>query len=138
MPVFPSAEWMSAFCAELAAHPQAADVAGSLDGVYRFVVDPSGPLDRRHTYDVSIRPAAGGIDVGLVDGQATAAPRLTLTTDYRRWQQLVRGELDVAIAVMLRRLKVSGDLSSLMGKVSTAGPLVDSLHAVDTVWLEQA
>lgn len=137
MPVFPSSEWMNEFCTHLEAHPQAAEVAEGLDGVYRFVVEPAGPLDRRHTYDVAIRPAGdAGADVGVVDGDGQ--PRLTLTTDYRRWQQLVRGELDVGMAVMLRRLKVSGDLSSLMGNLTTARPLVESLHAVETIWLDEA
>lgn len=135
MPVFPSSEWMDAFCAHLESHPQAAEVAEGLDGVYRFVIDPAGPLDQRHTYDVAITPTGDGADVAVVAAQDK--PRLTLTTDYRRWQQLVRGELDVGMAVMLRRLKVSGDLSSLMGNVSTAKPLVESLHAVETVWLEE-
>lgn len=136
MPVFPSSEWMDEFCARLASHPQAGDVAAGLQGVYRFVVDPGGPLEQRHSYDVSITASNGGADVAVLDGPGQ--PRLTLTTDYRRWQQLVRGELDVGMAVMLRRLKVSGDLSSLMGNVGTARPLVESLHAVETVWLEEA
>lgn len=138
MPVFPSSDWMDEFCGHLASHPEAADVAVALNGVYRFVVDPGGPLAERHTYDVAIRPADGGADVALTDGDSAQAPRLTLTTDYRRWQQLVRGELDVGMAVMLRRLKVSGDLTSLMGNVAAARPLVDALHDVDTVWLEDA
>lgn len=138
MPVFPSSDWMDEFCGHLASHPEAADVAAALDGVYRFVVDPGGPLAERHTYDVAIRPANGAADVGVLDGQSQQSPRLTLTTDYRRWQQLVRGELDVGMAVMLRRLKVSGDLTSLMGNVAAARPLVEALHNVDTVWLEDA
>lgn len=138
MPVFPSSDWMDEFCGHLASHPQAGDVATALDGVYRFVVDPGGPLTERHTYDVAIRPAGGTADVGVLDGAGGQAPRLTLTTDYRRWQQLVRGELDVGMAVMLRRLKVSGDLTSLMGNVAAARPLVEALHNVDTVWLEDA
>lgn len=138
MPVFPSSEWMDEFCGLVASHPQASDVAASLDGVYRFVVEPAGPLAERHTYDIAIRPCAAGADVAVVDGQPSQQPRLTLTTDYRRWQQLIRGELDVGMAVMLRRLKVSGDLSSLMGNVSNARPLTESLHNVDTLWLEQA
>ena len=139
MPVFPSYEWMAEFCERLESHEEADDVASALDGVYRFVIDPAGPLDEQHVYDVSIRPTDEGPEVYVLDADEEAdKPRLTLTTDYRRWQQLVRGELDVGMAVMLRRLKVSGDLTSLMGNVSNAGPLVDSLHEVDTTWLEDA
>ena len=135
MPVFPSEEWMAEFCRRLEDHPDAAEIAGALDGVYRFVVDPAGPLEERHVYDVAIRPSGGGADVAVVDDGAS--PRLTMTTDYRRWQQLVRGELDVGMALMLRRLKVSGDLSRLIGNVASARPLMDSLNAVDTEWLEE-
>ena len=136
MPLFPSEEWMLEFCANLAEHPEAGEVAIALDGVYRFVIEPGGPLDERHTYDVAITPVDEGADVGVV--AADAKPRLTMTTDYRRWQQLVRGELDVAMAVMLRRLRISGDLSRLMGNVSSARPLVDALSSVETTWLEEA
>ena len=135
MPVFPSEEWMVAFCRHLENHPDAAGIAAALDGVYRFVVDPAGPLQERHVYDVAITPGGNGAEVAVVDDGAQ--PRLTMTTDYRRWQQLVRGELDVGMALMLRRLRVSGDLTQLMGNVSSARPLVDSLSAVDTEWLEE-
>ena len=136
MPVFPSYEWMAEFCERLEAHPDAVDIAAALDGVYRFVVEPAGPLAERHTYDVEIRPDGDGAQVGVIEEDGPA-PRLTLTTDYRRWQQLVRGELDVGMAVMLRRLRVSGDLSRLMGSVGSATPLVESLGAVETTWLEE-
>ncbi len=138
MPVFPSFEWMADFCEQLESHPDAPDVAGALDGVYRFVVDPAGPLAERHSYDVSIRPTGAGAKVGIVDRAESAKPRLTMSTDYRRWQQLVRGELDVGMAMVLRRLRVSGELTRLMGSVSTARPLVDALHEVNTTWLEDA
>jgi len=135
MPVFPSDEWMAEFCDHLGRHPEAGDIAAALDGVYRFVVDPAGPLEERHVYELEIRGNGDGADVTLLDDE-TADARLTLTTDYRRWQQLIRGELDVGMAVMLRRLRVSGDLTRLIGSVSSARPLVDSLHNVDTTWLE--
>lgn len=135
MPVFPSDEWMVEFCDRLQSHPDAAEIAAALDGVYRFVIEPGGPLEERHSYDVSIR-SNGAAEVDLLEPDAQK-PRLTMTTDYRRWQQLVRGELDVGMAVMLRRLRVSGDLTSLMGNVSSAGPLLEALHEVDTTWLEE-
>jgi len=137
MPVFPSYEWMDEFCRLLESHEDAGDVAAALDGVYRFVIDPGGPLDEQHVYDIAITPIDAGAEVVVTDdGEIT--PRLTMTTDYRRWQQLVRGELDIGMAVMLRRLRVSGDLTKLMSNVSSAAPLVDALHEVDTTWLEDA
>lgn len=135
MPIFPSSAWMQDFCAELAAHPEAGAVARTLDGVYRFVIEPAGPMPERHTYDVTIRPdGAGAADVSCADGAGDTPPVLTLTAGYDRWRQLIRGELDVTMAIMLRRLRVGGDLSRLTSELSNPRPLLDALGAVDTQW----
>ncbi len=136
MPLFPSTEWMVAFCDALRVHPDAEQVASALDGVYRFVVEPAGPLTTPRHYDIGIRPTGAGAQIGVLEGEAHEQPRLTLAADYTRWQQLIRRELDVGIAVMLRRLKVSGDLTSLRGSLSSAQPLVHALGDVETTWLE--
>lgn len=136
MPLFPSDEWMAAFGERFLEHPEAADLAAALDGVYRFVVEPAGPLSRRHSFDVAIRPTGAGPQVTVLDGDGGEAPRLTMTADYRRWQQLIRGEQDVAMALMLRRLRVSGDLAGLTRQLSSAQPLLSALREVDTQWLE--
>ena len=136
MPLFPSSEWMADFCQRLEEHPEAPEVAPALDGIYRFVIEPAGPLVERHTYVIAITPVDDGAEVTLIDEGDDIEPRLSMSADYRRWQQLVRGELDIAMAVMLRRLRVSGDLTGLVGSVSSGRPLIESLHAVETTWLE--
>lgn len=138
MPQFPSREWMDQFCTELMAQPDANEAAGVLDGVYRFVIEPSGPLADHHAYDVEIRPDADAAvpRVRLLAGD-DAQPRLVLTATYERWRQLITGQLDVGMAVMLRRLKVAGDLSPLIGGLSSTKPLMEALGAVDSQWLPE-
>lgn len=135
MAQFPSAEWMDAFCRNVEAQPDAGAVAEGLDGVYRFVIEPAGPLRERHTYDVEIRPdGEGGARARRLE-QGMEAPRLTMTATYERWRQLVNGRLDVGLAVMLRRLKISGDLAGLRRDVGSTKPLMQALTSVDTQWL---
>ena len=137
MPQFPSRTWMDAFCDGVREHPEVDEVAQTLDGVYRFVVTPAGPLETEHAYDVAIGP-------GATPGEPTIAqvvdsgsdPRVTLTASYLRWQQLITGRLDVAMAVMLRQLRVSGDLSPIRSGLSGTRPLLDALKGVDTQWME--
>jgi hypothetical protein len=129
---------MEEFCGRFAEQPGSQDVAGVLDGVYRFVVTPAGPLTEQHIYDVAISPGAAGHDGQLatvVDEPSDV--RLTLTADYLRWYQLITGQLDVGMAVMLRRLKVAGDLSPLIGGLSSTKPLMEALGAVDSQWLPE-
>ncbi|CAN5164097.1 hypothetical protein BH20ACT9_BH20ACT9_03940 [soil metagenome] len=133
MPLFPSQEWMEAFCERVRSHPDAPEAAEALRGVYRFVVEPAGPLRQRHVYDMSIEPSGSGAGptVTCLDGEHMS-PRLTLTADYSRWRQLILGELDLTTAFMLRRLRVSGDLGPLLSRASSARPLTDALGQVDS------
>lgn len=137
MPTFPSVEWIDAFCDRLRRHPRAGETAAALHGTYRFVVMPSGPLPDERSFDMRITPAADGAAVTRLD-HPDGEPRLTLTADYDRWRQLIRGELDVGLALMLRRLRVSGDLAGVRGGLGSAGPLIDALRAVDSQWLERS
>ncbi len=135
MPLFPSEAWMAQFCERLRSDPDAGRTAEELQGRYRFVVEPAGPLRSAHSYDLTIAPADGGADVAPVDGDGE--PRLAIAADYRRWQQLIRGELDITIAVMLRRVRVFGDLAGLRRSLSNAQPLLAALRAVDTQWIDE-
>ena len=102
MPVFPSTEWMDAFCVELAAHPRAADAGTRLRGVYRFVVDPGGPLTDRQTYEIRLEVAESGVRAHRVDN--TASPRVVVQTDYDRWRQLLEGRLSLGPALLFGHL----------------------------------
>lgn len=136
MPVFPSTEWMDAFCAELAAHPRAADAATRLRGVYRFVVDPGGPLTDRQTYEIRLEVAESGVRAHRVDN--TASPRVVVQTDYDRWRQLLEGRLSLGPALLFGHLRIRGDMAALMGSSSDVDVLLEALREVDTIWLDAA
>ncbi len=51
---FPSIEWMTAYAALVADHERAADIAASLSGRYRFVVNPGGGLGTAQSYDLVV------------------------------------------------------------------------------------
>lgn len=126
---------MEAYCGHLSAHAGFDTLASRMEGVYRFVVEPSGPLTDRHGYDVKVQP---GDDLEAACAQLLAepapSPTLAMTATYERWRQLIVGELDIGMAVMSRRLKVSGDLTRLLSRLESASPLIDSLRQVETEW----
>jgi hypothetical protein len=135
VPIFPSAQWIDAFCDGLAAHPRAPHVAAHLGGVYHFVVDPAGPLPDQHVYAVSLAVRDGAVDVTRVDFQSPS--RVGVRTNYERWQQLLRGQLDLGRAMLFGQVRISGDLGALINARSDVDVLVDALRAVDTTWLEE-
>lgn len=135
MPVFPSGEWMEAFCAQLAVQPEAGRMADALAGTYRLVIQPAGRLDDQHVYHVTIASGVNGdprVTWSIDDG---TAPTFELTADYERWRQLISGTLNVPLAMVLGRLHVRGDLGRIMSRAADARPLLDALRAVDTQWL---
>ena len=134
MPVFPSSEWIDAFCDRVTAHPRAASAAANLGGVYRFVVDPAGPLREQHTYEILLAVQDGHARAERVAG--TDAPRVVVRTDYGRWRRLLEGRLELAPAVLFGRVRVSGDMAALVRSGDDADVLVDSLRHVETIWLE--
>jgi hypothetical protein len=134
MPTFPSPEWMDEFCTHLVAQPRADEVAEVLNGIYRFVVEPAGPVTASERYDVEIRPAENGTAPRAQLLAAGGDPRLTMTARYDRWKQLITGKLDVGMAVMMRRVRIQGDLQRLIREMGSTKPLMDALRAVDTEW----
>ncbi|MGH8933882.1 MAG: SCP2 sterol-binding domain-containing protein [Egibacteraceae bacterium] len=135
MPVFPSGEWMEAFCAALASRPGVERVAESLAGTYRFVVQQSGPLREGHAYDVSIAKGANGTPAVSWSAGDSVTPTIELVADYERWRQIISGTMDVPLAVMLGRLRVRGDIARVTNHAADARPLLDALKAVPTTWL---
>ena len=135
MPLFPSTEWMDAFCQQLAAHPRAPHAAKSLGGTYRFVVDPAGPLRQRHTYEMLLAVDDGDARAERITISGT--PRVTVRTDYSRWRQLLEGRLDIGPAILFGRLRISGDMAALLHSRDDVDVLVDALRKVDTSWSEQ-
>jgi hypothetical protein len=129
--MFPSQEWITAYCALLEADPRAGAMARALQGVYRFVVEPGGSLTERHSYDVSIVPEGDGAAVTPLP-TGVPEPRLVIAAVYPRWVQLLRGELDIPLAIMLRRIKVTGDLRAVTANLDDARPLLDALSAVES------
>jgi hypothetical protein len=134
VPIFPSVAWIDAFCGSLAAHPRAPHAAVTLGGVYRFVVDPAGPLVERHVYSVSLGVQAGATQVARVDPEAPS--RVGVRMDYRRWQRLLQGQLDLGRAMIFGQVRITGDLAALFNARDDLDVLVDALRSVDTVWLE--
>lgn len=133
MPEFPSRAWMAALCDELESDANAPAIARALDGAYAFVIEPDGPIRERERYDLWVRPVEHGARAEVLDAPAQA-PRLTLSAGFGRWWQLVRGELDPVRAVMLRRLKVSGDLRGVARSLDSARPLLAAVRRVEPQW----
>lgn len=127
---FPSLDWMQAYAEVVAAHPRAADLAGALQGRYRFVITPGDGLAEEHRYDLVV----GGDPSFTVEADGVPAATLAVTASYGRWKGLLTGQADFALSFLMRRIKVDGDLGAVRSRLSDAKPLLDCLREVPTTF----
>lgn len=131
MPTFPSLEWMQAYADQLAAHPDAATHAPSLDGRFRFVIGADRGLATEHRYDLVVDAAAG---TWTAEAAGPEEALVTIRASYGRWQGLVTGKADFVMSFLMRRLKVDGDIGEIRRRSGAAPLLLDSMKAVDTTF----
>lgn len=127
---FPSLDWMQAYADVVAAHPRAVDLAGALQGRYRFVITPGDGLAEEHRYDLVV----GGDPTFAVEAGAAPAATLAVTASYGRWKGLLTGQADFAMSFLMRRIKVDGDIGAVRSRLSDAKPLLDCLREVPTTF----
>ncbi len=131
MPAFPSLEWMQAYAAHLADHPEADAHAVALAGRFRFVITPHTHLEVEHRYDLVGDPDAG---TWTAERSTTAPALLTVRASCGRWRDLVTGRADFVRSFLLRRLKVDGDLGEIRRRAGAAPLLLDAMTAVETTF----
>ncbi|MBI3072520.1 MAG: SCP2 sterol-binding domain-containing protein [Deltaproteobacteria bacterium] len=69
-------------------------------------------------------------------GEAQKAP-FCITGDYARWKQVVRKELDPVKGMMQGKLKLKGDLATIVKYVKASQELVECCSKVDTKFLDE-
>ena len=139
MPEFASQAWFDAFVAEINASEHYREVAADWEGdiAFRVVAEPDrnvpddlwGYLDLWHG---RCRRAAA-IEAGEADGAA-----YTLTAPFSRWKDVVQGELDPIKGMMQGKLRVQGDLPTIVRYVKAANELVRLTGRVDTDFQDEA
>ncbi len=68
--------------------------------------------------------------------EAARAP-FCITGEYARWKQVLRKELEPIKGMMQGKLKLKGDLPTIVRQVESAKELVNSAAMIDTVFLDE-
>ena len=122
---FPTREWFGALVDAINGSAAYREAAADWEGDVAFVIeaDPEravpddvwGYLDLWHG-----RCREGG----LVTPDRGAEAEFVISAAYRRWKDVVRGELDPVRAMMQGKLRVRGDLPKILRSVQAAHELV--------------
>jgi putative sterol carrier protein len=142
MPVFPSEEWLEEFVEKINTSAEYADAAATWEGDLVFVYEKEP--DKGVEEDVyawldlwhgKCRDAAKL--EGPEDPRASSA-KFTITAPYSRWKSVLKKELDPVKGMMQGKIKVKGDLPTIVRYVKASNVLVDLTSTVDTQFIDEA
>lgn len=136
---FPSAEWLDAYVAKINASPEYAEAAATWEGdlTYVFGAEPDKgvPTDVWVWMDLHQgRCRAARYDVGEEEGNRA---KFLIRAPYSRWKDVMTGELDPIKGMMTGKLKLKGNLATLVRHTKAAKVLVDLAGQVETTFADE-
>jgi putative sterol carrier protein len=137
---FPSAEWLDAYAAKINASPEYAEAAATWEGdlTYVFGAEPDKgvPNDIWVWMDLFHGTCrAQRYDVGEAEGSKS---KFLIRAPYTRWKEVMTGELDPIKGMMTGKLKLKGNLATLVRYTKAAKVLVSLAGEVDTEFADGA
>jgi len=138
MALFPSEEWLELYVEAINASPEYADAAATWEGdlvfVYEKEPDKGVPDDLYAWLDLwHGKCRASEVLTGPDDPKSQAA-KFTISAPYSRWKSVVKKELDPVKGMMQGKIKVKGDLPTIVRYVKASNVLVDLTTQVDTTF----
>ena len=138
MPLFASQEWFDAFVVEVNASEHYRDVALDWEGdiAFRIMAEPDRgvPEDLWGYLDLWHGACRAGRVIGAEDGDRAA---YTIAAPFSRWKDVLQGELEPIKGMMQGKLRVRGDLPTIVRYVKAANELVRLTGEVDTVFQDE-
>lgn len=140
MPRFPSEEWLTDYVERINASAAYKEAAATWEGDLCFVFerepDKGVPEDVWAWLDLwhgSCRDAR--YSVPQEEGEKAT---FIIRAPYSRWKEVIRKELDPVKGMMQGKLKLKGDLPTIVRHVNAANELVNVAASVPTEFVDEA
>jgi putative sterol carrier protein len=138
MPTFPTDPWFHDLIDQINASDAYRAAASDWEGDIAFLVeaepDHGMPEDVWGLLDLWHGACRGG---GVVDAREGEKAAYVIRAPYSRWKEVVQGDLDPVRAMMQGKLRVRGDLPTIVRYVDAANELVHLTGRVDTVFPDE-
>ena len=139
MPTFPTDDWFQEFIVRINGSDEYRVAAADWEGDIAFLVqaepDIGVPDDVWGYLDLWHGVCRGG---GVVDPDRGSRAAYLLSAPYTRWKDIVQGDLDPIKGMMQGKLKVRGDLPTIVRYVRAANELVRLTGEVETTFPDEA
>jgi putative sterol carrier protein len=133
IPRFPTDPWFQEFVAAINASDRYQQAAADWEGDVAFQIEAEPDKNVPET-------VWGWLDLwhgvcrsgGVVDEEKAMASRYVISAPYSRWREVLEGDLDPTRGMMQGKLRVKGDLPTIIRYVNAANELVHLTGVVDT------
>jgi putative sterol carrier protein len=138
MALFPSQEWLTTYMQRINASSEYRDAAATWEGDVAFLFeaepDRGVPEDLWAWLDLWHGECRAARMVTAEEGRA--APYV-ISAPYSRWKDVLAGDLDPVKGMMQGKLKLDGDLPTIIRYVRAANQLVLLTMSVPTEYLDE-
>jgi putative sterol carrier protein len=130
---FPTEAWFQALVSLINTSDEYREAAADWEGDIAFLIeaepDRGLPADVWGLLDLWHGACRGG---GVIEADRGREAAYILRAPYSRWKEVVTGELDPIKAMMQGKLKVQGDLPTIVRQVRAANELVELTQQIPT------
>ena len=138
MAQFPSEEWLKLYVERINASNEYREAAATWEGdiAYVFEAEPDKGLEKEvwAWLDLWHGECRGSkYDLPPEDGEKA---RFIIRAPYSRWKEVIRKELDPVKGMMQGKLKLKGDLPTIVRYVKAANELVNIAGQVPTEFVD--
>ena len=138
MSEFPSEEWLAEYVDRINASPAYREAAATWEGHVAYVIEaePDKGLDEDvwTWLDLWHGECRDGKVVSPQEGEKA---RFVIRAPYSRWKEIIRGRLDPIKGMMTGKLKLRGDLPTIVRYVKAANELVNLAQTVPTEFADE-
>ena len=138
MALFPSDDWMTIYRERINASGDYREAAATWEGDVAFVFeaepDRGVPEDLWAVLDLWHGECRNG---RMVDAEEGGRSAYVIRAPYSRWKEVLHGDLDPVKGMMQGKLKVQGDLATIVRYVRAANELVHLTSEVPTTFRDE-
>jgi putative sterol carrier protein len=141
MAVFPSEEWLALYVEKINASADYAAAAATWEGdlvfLYEKEPDKGVPDDVYAWLDLWHGKCRSATVLTGPDDEKAKSAKFTIAAPYSRWKSVVKKEIEPVKAMMQGKMKVRGDLPTIVRYVKASNVLVDLTAQVPTEFIDE-
>lgn len=136
---FPSEEWVKKYKEAINSNPAYKEAAKNWTyGPVSLIIKAEPSIGLKEDVGVWLDLDRGVCrEAKMVSPQEAQKAPFCITGDYARWKQVVKKELEPVQGMMQGKLKLKGDLPTIVRFIKAAQELVESATTIETEFLDE-